>query len=134
MPLTPRSEIFIDAVQLSTDPEVYDPLDWPKRFSSFEGAGGSVTNQDFGLFAADLQATLASGKNGLLDTATVKLLQAKYRQKGVAVTVKDGVGNEFVALMRHFKPTRAFADLWRYEMTLQVVSITTLLGDAYTGS
>ena len=134
MTLTARGNITIDTTQLTTDPEVYEAYRWPKRASVLKGLEGSVTIQDFGVYAADLELHLSSGANQYMEQEAVEAIDALYRVQGATYTLTDWLGNEFTVFILSFQPKPTFiGTLWTYEMTLQVTAITTLLGTSYSG-
>jgi len=135
MPLAANGTVYLGGTQFTTDPQVYQPLQWKKRATVHKGIQGAVTVQDFGTFAKDNRLTLASGPSGFLEKSVVEDLHAKYRTKGATYSLTDWFGNSFTVFIVDFDPEPARArTLFRYTMTLQVLGITTLLGTAYTGS
>ena len=131
----------MDGEQFTTDPQDYSPLNWTKRHSVLPGLQGSVTIQDFGTFKKDDVVRLRSG-DGFLTKAKVSTFHAKFRTKGATFSFTDWLGNAFTVFIRSFTPVPTFipddpdgsGTLYRYDMELQVVSISTLFGAAYTGS
>lgn len=135
MPVAPNGTVYLDSVQFTTDPQVYQPLQWKKRATVHKGIQGAVTVQDFGTFAKDNILYLASGPSGFMEKSVVATLHTKYRTKGATYSLTDWFGNSFTVFIEDFDPEPArMRTLFRYTMTLQVLGITTLLGTAYTGS
>jgi len=133
MALTPLSSVFLDGVQFSTDPKIYE-LNWQKRNSKHETIGGGKTIQDFGLFGRDMTLRLESADQQWLDQATVDALNARFVQRGVTFVFKDWVGTEAFVFMQVFDPQPTFIrDIFNYRMELQVVTLTKLRGIVYTG-
>ncbi len=143
MPLGPFGGVVFDGVQFNTDPSVYEPLNWAKRFSVTQAIGGKVVIQDFGTFMKDNTLRLGSGSNNPLDDAVVQALHSRFRTRGVAFTLTDWLGNQFTVFMKVFVPIplkkgidRAgnASSLYTYTLELQVTQIVNLFGVAYTGS
>lgn len=129
-------QVSLEGVQFSTDPQIYEPLNWDKRHSVHPGISGSLTIQDFGMIQKDNTLRLASGTAGYLDHTTVKALHVLYRTKGVTHTLSDWIGNEFEVFILSFAPVPTFVGsgeevLYTYTMELHVLDITMLLGDAF---
>lgn len=98
------------------------------------GLNGSVTVQDFGLFAKDNRIRIESGDQ-YLSTAVVDALQARYQTPGATYTLTDWLGNEFTVFILDFRPVEAqLGGAWRYSMDLVVLGIAQLNGVPYTGS
>lgn len=139
MTITTFGKVFLGGVQFDTDPQVYEPLNWPKRHSIFQGINGSVTIQDFGHFAKDNMLRLSSGSTGYLNQATVKALHDRFRTKASVFTLTDWMDNEFTVFFISFTPVATFIglsdsdNLFTYEMVLRVTAITKLLGIPFTG-
>lgn len=132
--LTTVGTLVLDGVTFTTDPRVYEPLNWPKRASVLRGLNGAVTVQDFGVFAKDNRLRLESGDQ-FLSTAVVEQLHARYRARGATYRLQDWLGNDFTVFIQEFRPVEAqLGGAWRYTMDLVVLRITTLLGAPYTGS
>jgi len=132
MTITARGTVYLDDVQLTTDPQVYQPLRWPKRVSVHQGIGGSVTIQDFGTYPADGKITIGSGSGGFLEQGVVDDLVGMKNARGATYTLEDWLGNEFEVFILSFDPEPTFiGSLWRYTMELQIVEIITLLGTSY---
>lgn len=132
--LTTIGTLTLDGVTFTTDPRVYEPLRWPKRASVHRGLGGAVTVQDFGTWAKDDRLRLESGDQ-FLTTDVVRALHERYRRRGAVYPLQDWLGNAFTVYMLDFQPVEAqLGGAWRYTMELQVLGITELLGESYTGS
>lgn len=132
--ITPRGRVFLDSVQFTADPETYEPLNWAKRHSVHPVIGGGVTIQDFGTFAKDNTVRLSSG-TALLDTFVVDAIHLKYRTPAATYTFTDWMNNSFTVFILDFRAWPNFVGpLWAYEMQLQVIAISLLFGEAYTGS
>lgn len=126
--------LVLDGITFTTDPRVYEPRNWPKRVSVHRGLNGSVTVQDFGLFAKDNRIRIESGDQ-YLSTAVVDALQARYQTPGATYTLTDWLGNEFTVFILDFRPVEAqLGGAWRYSMDLVVLGIAQLNGVPYTGS
>ena len=134
--------LYLDDVQWTTDPEVYQPFNWPRRQSIDQGIGRSVTIQDFGRTEKDLTVHMESGENQMLASACVDALDAL--NDGTPHTFKDFLGNEYSVVMIDFTPvpTRLpdldgngaiIGQLYRYTMNLRVLSISKLRGVTYSG-
>ena len=143
MPLGPFGALFLDGVRFSTDPAVYEPMNWAKRHSVHPAIGGKVTIQDFGTFMKDNTLRLQSGDRQFLDLETVNLLHARYRTKGALYLLTDWLSNQFQVFILNFVPVpnKSGIDgngnnvsLFTYQMELHVLSIGLLLGQPYTGS
>jgi hypothetical protein len=133
VPLTAIGKITLGGVQLSTDPETYEPLLWEKRYSVQSGLNGALTIQDFGTFKKDNRIRLVSGASQFLDQATVAALHAKFRERGASFTLTDWIGNEFTVFIAAFRPVPTFLDdLWTYDLELVVINIVKLFGAVYT--
>ena len=128
------SRVFIGPnyeTQLTVDPEPYEPADWPKRFSIQKGLQGASVVQDFGTYAGDLTVTL---RHETMDNGIIRALDGYYRTRGATFKLKDWLLNEFVVFIARFKWTPdVHLDKSGYEMTCNVVSITKLFGEVYTG-
>jgi len=119
----------------TTDPEPYEPYQWPKRHSVHPGLQGAATIQDFGVFAADRRLTLEGSFDQPMDDTVVKILDGYYRTRGATFVLDDWLGNKFTVFIAAFthRPHGRLA-ISAYRMELQVVSITNLFGSAYTGN
>jgi hypothetical protein len=135
MTLTARGTITIGSVQLTSDPDVYEPASWSKRASEHPTIGGGLTIQEFGRYAKDLTVHLASGQNQFLTQSVVASLDTMHATKGATYALTDWLGNEFTIWIRdwHPVPTR-LPSLWTYDLVLRVMSITKLRGASYSGS
>lgn len=135
MPLTARGTVYLGGVRFTCDPVPYEAYEWPKRMSEHPGVGGSMTWQDFGVWAKDCTLTLGSGETQMLEKTVVASLDTMYRTKGGTYALIDWLGNEFTVVIRDFRPTGTFlGTLFRYTMTLRVTAMSKLLGATYTGS
>lgn len=137
-------QLEIGDVQFTTDPDVYQPFNWPKRYSAQPGLNGAVTIQEFGRWAADATIHIESGDQ-FLTTKCVDALDALYEADGTTYTLTDWLGNEFTVYITAFVPIPSkLADrdddeelvgsLYRYTMDLLVVAITKRRGTTYGGS
>lgn len=141
MALPAIGQVFLNGVQFTTDPQDYSPVAWAKRSSVLPGLQGSVTIQDFGTFKKDNVVRLRSG-DGFLTQSAVSSFHDLFRTKGATWSFTDWLGNSFTVFIRSFTPVPTFipddpdgsGTLYRYEMELQVVNISTLFGVTYTGS
>lgn len=147
MPAFPYGSVYLNALQFDTDPSTYEPLRWPKRISVHPTIGGGVKIQDFGLWAKDLQITLAStggkGDHQFMREPLVKSILGLYAARGVSYQLLDWIGNEFQVVIMGFDVTPfmrgkdhlgATIQTYDYEMALRVTSITALAGTPYSGS
>ena len=136
MPVPAVGGITLDGVIFTTDPTVYEPLNWQKRMSIQMAIGGKVTIQDFGVFQKD--NTVRLGGENFLEDAVVQSLHTKYRTRGATYAFTDWLGNSFTVFIKTFVPVPLKkgpgVSLYRYTMELQVLTITNLFGVAYTGS
>jgi hypothetical protein len=146
MSLPPTGSIFLDGVQFTFDPTTYRPLDWPKRFSvhpiiSNPGDPVRTVIQEFGVTQGDLPLKL-TGQNPLSDDV-VRAFLTRYRAPtpngGYVVT--DWLDDQFNVFIERFFPVPlktgrdaegALLTLYTYELDLRVLTITKLLGQAYT--
>jgi hypothetical protein len=129
----PIGGISIGGVQLSTDPEIYEPLNWQKRYSIHQAIGGALTIQDFGLKMKDNTIKLATSTGQYLDTATVQSLHAQYQTRGATFAFVDWMGNNMTVFWESFIPIIHRPGLYRYKADLHVLSISQLWGQAYSG-
>ena len=135
MSLTARGLITIGGVQLTTDPDVYECFNWPKRWSKHPGIDGSVVIQDFGKVARDLVLQLQSGGSQFLNEDTVKAIQAADAVKGALYALTDWMGNDFDVFIGNFHPVPTrLPGLYTYSMELHVWTINKLFGASYGGS
>lgn len=135
MTLTARGTVYLNNVQFTSDPEVYEPANWPKRFSEHPTIGGGRTIQDFGRRAKDLEVHLASGANQYMEQSVVNSIDTMHATKGATYTLTDWLGNEFTVWVRDWKPVPThLPGLWTYDLVLRVVSITHLRGTDYSGT
>jgi len=130
----PSGAVYIDSIRFSTNPAVYEPLNWKKRYQVFPAIGGKVTIQDFGVFMKDTTLRLGSGRENFLDTATVTALHSRWRTKGATYTLTDWLGDTFTVFIKDFIPIIFKPDLYTYSMELQVTAILQLWGATYTGA
>ena len=130
--ITAISECVLDGVRFTTDPGQDGPLTWEKDATVFKGQN-SKTIQDFGIVPG--QVKLGSTESTPLDSTTMLALHAKYRQAVTSAGLRytDAFGNDFQVFVLEFTPTYREAGLWDYSMVLEILSITALLGAAYTG-
>lgn len=143
MPLGPHGGIRIDGIQLSTDPETYQPLQWEKRYSIHPVLGGGVVVQDFGVHAKDNVLILTSGKSNPISGDVVLALHTRWRVTGATYPFVDWLGNQFTVLILDFQPepmksgfdvvANAPIHLYTYTAMLKVTAIAQLMGQAYTG-
>lgn len=134
MVVTAVGTVFLDGVQFTTDPQVYQPFNWEKRRSVHEGIGGAVTIQDFGIFAKDNTVRLASGAQGFMEQTVVETLHTKFRTKAAVFTLTDWVDNEFTVFIINFAPVPTFlGSLFVYQMELRVLGIAKLFGTVFVG-
>jgi len=132
--VTPRGRIVLGGTTFTCDPETYEPWNWAKRHSVHPVIGGGVTIQDFGTYAKDNTVRIGSGRY-LIDSFVADALHTKYRTAAATYTLTDWMSNTFVVFITNFRAWPNFVGpLWAYEMELQVISISFLLGQAYTGS
>lgn len=117
------------------DPEDYRPWQWKKRMTVIEGVGGSVTIQDFGIYAKDLEVEINGPQDQLMERSLVALIHALFRVKGAVYRLTDWLGNDFTVFMTDFTPV-ADARLpgYSYTMKLHVLGIVSLFGQPYTGT
>lgn len=143
MPLATVGQVFLDGVQFTTDPVTFETLNWEKRYSVTQAIGGKTTIQDFGTFMKDNTVRLASGETNVLNAATVAALHTRFRTRGLVYAYTDWLTNSFGVFIEKFVPIVAkrgidnagnLDTLYHYSMDLHVLTITTLLGVAYTGS
>lgn len=143
MPLATVGQVFLDGVQFTTDPSVYETLNWEKRYNVTQAIGGKVTIQDFGTFMKDNTVKLGSGNANVLNHTVVLALHDRFRVRGVQYTYTDWLSNNFsvfikrfvpIVLKRGIDPAGNLTTLYTYEMELHVLNITTLLGVAYAGT
>jgi hypothetical protein len=139
MAITTIGKTILDGVTFDTDPQIYEPLNWPKRHSVHRGIGGVVTIQDFGTFKKDNTIRLVSGATGFMNQATVDSFHVKFRTKGATFTFTDWLDNEFAVFILRFRPVATFIgesdsdNLYTYEMDLHVLDIITLFGTTFVG-
>lgn len=127
--------VFLGGIQFTTDPQIYNPTVWPKRFRVHKGLEGSVTIQDFGTFQKDNTVRLGSGAAGYLEETVVELLHGAFRTRGGSFTLTDWRDNEFTVFITRFEPVPTFlASLYTYDMELQVIAIAKLFGTVFTGA
>jgi hypothetical protein len=125
--------VFLDGVQFTTDPKVYEPT-FPKRVSVHAGLGGAVTVQDFGRYAKDGTLRLQSSGQWL-DQATVDAIDARADVKGATYPFKDWVGTEATVFITSFRAIPTYLpDLYEYELELRVLGLTKRRGTAYGGT
>jgi hypothetical protein len=129
-------KVFLNGVQFTTDPKI--KRTWPSRRSRLLGIGGSVTQQDFGLFAKDMRLTLTSDGNYINQSFKnqVDVLRAVRR---ATYTYSDYHGVVGTVVIVDFDATPTFIGdgkgvLFEYTMTLDIVTLTQLDFAAYTGS
>lgn len=127
--------VTLGGIQFTTDPQIYNPMAWPKRFRVHKGLEGSVTIQDFGTFQKDNMVRLGSGATGYLEETVVESLHGFFRTRGATFTLTDWRDNEFTVFITRFEPVPTFiASLYTYDMELQVRVITKLFGTVFTGA
>lgn len=129
----PSGSVYLDGIQFSTNPEMYDILNWRKRYTIFPAIGGKVIIQDFGTFMKDNTIKLASGNAQFLDQATFLAFHSRWRTRGATFSFSDWLNNAFTVFIKDFLPVVFKTDLYRYTMELQVTQITMLWGVPYTG-
>jgi hypothetical protein len=135
MTVEARGTVYLGGERFTTDPQVYEPLQWPKRATVHPGLQGALTVQDFGTYAKDNSIHLASGSSGYMEQSVVAAIHTKYRIPGASYTLTDWMGNEFTVFILEFTATPTFiGTLCTYSITLQVLGITKLFGSSYTGS
>ena len=135
MTIASTGTIYLNSVQLTIDPDVYEPVNWTKRASQHMAIGGGRTIQDFGRYAKDLEVHLSSGPTRYVTKAVVDSITALQQTRGATYTLTDWMGNEFTVWVSDWKPVPAkFQSYWTYTLTLRVVTITKLYGSSYTGS
>ncbi len=118
-------------IQLTVDPEPYEPYRWPKRYSVILGLQGSVTIQDFGVVAVDRELTL---RGEVLDDTLVSVIDGYYRMRWAKFLFKDWLGNEFTVRIKRFAHVpHGRLRISSYQMDLHVLSIQKLFGAVYTG-
>ncbi len=142
-PITgPFGSVTLGGTQFSTDPEPYEPLNWPKRMSVHPAIGGALTIQDFGVFMRDNTLKLGSGGSRFLEESVFLALHTKYRTRGVSYTLTDWLQNSFTVFIKNFRvwpfkkggdSTGGTISLYYYEMDLHVLAITQIAGQAYSG-
>ncbi len=127
---------FSAAAQFTFDPKIERV--WPPRLSMLKGIGGTVTEQDFGLFAVDMVLTLTSEGNWI--TADFKNYVDGLRAvRGAQYSYKDYTGLEGKVKILDFSPEATFVRdgafvLYEYSLRLQVKTLSKLNGATYTGS
>jgi hypothetical protein len=119
-----------------TDPAPYDPYKWPKRASVHQGLGGSVTIQDFGVFAKDLDLTLRGDfEHSAMDLDMVTTIDGYYRSRGTLYHFTDWLGNDFTVFLSEFAHTpHSQVPLHSYSLVLRVTTIAKLFNVVYAGS
>lgn len=105
MPLVKTGGVSINGIQFSTDPELYEHLNWAKRYSTHKTIGGGQIIQDFGIFATDNVMKLGSGSQNYMDGVTVLAIEALYRTRGTTYRLIDYLGNDFTIYITNFVPT-----------------------------
>lgn len=134
--------ITIGGVQLNTDPETYEPVNWKKRQSAHMVVGGGVVIQDFGVVQKDNTLRLVSGRAQFIDEVKRAALFGLYSNRGATYTLTDWLSNSFTVFILDFvsMPFKKGQDLsgntislFTYAMTLRTTGITTLFGTSYTG-
>ncbi len=134
MMLTARGTITLNSYQFTSDPDSYE-RQWPKRASEHETVGGGRTIQDFGRFAKDMLLTLQSGQNQYIEKSLVDQLDTLAGTRGATYALVDWEGTEATVFILRFDPVHAkISTLYRYTMTLRVVTLTKLRGASYSGS
>lgn len=121
--------------RFTTDPKIR--RDWPPRRSVLPGLAGSVTHQDFGRFAADMKLTLTSGGN-YINAAFKRFLDGLASVRGASYAYSDYQGVEATVVILGFDPEPTFirddaSVLWEYTLQLQVLTLTKLDFETYTG-
>ena len=144
MPLGPFGAVRLDGVQFSTDPAVYEPLNWAKRFSIHPTLGGKVVIQDFGTFQKDNSLKLGSGPYNPLDDPVVQAIHTRYRTRGTSYSLTDWLNNQFTVFIKNFDPVPLkqgsdetglnTVSLYTYVLDLHVVAIVKLFGNAFSGA
>jgi hypothetical protein len=146
MPFLVRGGVILDGVQFNTDPETYEPLNWPKRYSTHMAIGGAFTIQDFGLFAKDNTVRLVSGQTRPMEESVVAAIRSRYATKAGTFSFTDWVGNDFIVFIERFTPiplkkgrdnnpiAGGTLSLYTYSLDLHVLVINQLLGAAYAGT
>lgn len=137
--------VYLDGLQFTTDPAIYETYQWDKRTSAHPlilAAAGtpSVVVQDFGVRTSDLMLKLGSGPN-FIDHVLFDKLHERYRAVGATYSLTDWLDNHFTVFMERFHAT-AFkkgrmsngdpVTLFTYELDLRVTAISLLRGQAYT--
>jgi len=133
-------DAFPSTARFTSDPKVERA--WPSRQSVLKGIGGTVTVQDFGRRAKDLQLTLSSaappGNQNWIDGTFKAYLDGLVAARGTVYDYKDYTGLEGVMKVINFTPSATFlraggSRLWEYTLELIVVTLSKLDGAVYTG-
>lgn len=133
--LDPYAE-FLDTARFTTDPKIERA--WPPRRARLPGVGGSVTQQDFGRFAADMRLTLTSDGNWI-NAEFKAYLDALCFQRNQTYDYKDYQGIEATVVIADFAPRPTFirdgeSVLWEYALVLDVTELSTLDFATYSGN
>jgi hypothetical protein len=128
----PRGRLYLDNIEFTSDPDTYE-ANWEKRATRHEIIDGIVI-QDFGKKAIDKIITLSSGA-GLLENYVAYQFDLRSQQVGSTFNFRDWLNNEFTVYIMNFKAVPNFVGpLYKYEMTLQVLTIIKWYGISYVGS
>jgi hypothetical protein len=124
------------ALVMRTDPAV--TRHWEPRKVVTPELGGGSTTLDWGMYAVDCLIELAwRGTGQWLDLDDVRQLVKWRAAQGSTYRFQDaGEGDDFVVEILSFDEVRAFGQprLYTAALWLHVLTMTTLLGQPYTGS
>ena len=96
-----RGRVSLNSIVFLTDPGTYRPLEWEKRHSIHHGIGGSVTIQDFGMYARDNRVILQSnGDQHVLDVVAARTFHDMLRDRGMTYVFEDWIGNNTYVIPR----------------------------------
>lgn len=134
---------FLDGGQFTTDPSI--DRDWPPRRSRMRGIGGSTTQHDFGRFARDMRLTLSSqaaapaSNANYINHAFKIAIESKMLSRLQVFSYSDYTGIEGTVIIRDFVPRATFIRdgigvLWEYTLILDVMTLTKLDFETYSGS
>ena len=126
-------ETGLNVTIFDVDPETYDPFNLPIRGNSFQAVDGSVINQVFGTYPADMTVDVS----GEMLQDTVRAIWTKYINKGKVWRLQDWMGNKFNVIFRpgvasfHPIPIRGSCEKFQFTINLQVCEIIEWFGSAY---
>ena len=127
MPLPPHAAtpLVIGGVTLPTDPGLYQ-FRFPKHWSGHHVQGPDFVLQDFGSSARAGTIRAGSGPTPprqfpqLIDSTTVTALFALKAATGATYGLSDWLGTNFQVALVEFDADYFTADLWTYDMLLQI--------------